>query len=272
MIESLVEKIRERQVILFVGAGVSANLQVSTYSQMMAQAAKDLGFEPEEFMAHGDYLQLAEYYVLQRKIGPMRSWMDRAWHNQSVDITKSEIHRAIVDLDVPIIYTFNYDRWLETAYDTFRGKDSYVKIVNVRDLTRICDGKTQIVKFHGDLDDDESIVLTESSVYERFEFESPLDLKLRSDTLAKSLLFIGYSMSDHNIRYLIWKLHRLWEASEWSDARPPSYLFLTRSNPVLERVLESRGIECITSDTEDPGEGLRKFLCELRDAAKQPAS
>lgn len=271
MIESLVQRLRERQVILFIGAGVSANLQVSTYAQMMEQAGKDLGFEPDHFMQYGDFLQLAEYYVLQRKIGPLRSWMDRAWHSEAVDITKSEIHRAIVDLDVPIIYTFNYDRWLESAYETFRGKDSYIKIVNVKDLTRNTDGKTQIVKFHGDLDDDESIVLTESSVFERFEFESPLDLKLRSDTLAKSLLFIGYSMSDHNIRYLIWKLHKLWERSKWSEARPLSYLFLTRANPVLENVLESRGIRCIRSEEKDPGQGLLKFLCELRDAVKQPA-
>ena len=67
--------------------------------------------------------------------------------------------------------------------------------------------KTQIIKFHGDFDDDSSLVLTESSFFIALDFESPLDIKLRSDSLEKSLLFIGYSLSDINIRYMLYKLH-----------------------------------------------------------------
>ena len=53
------------------------------------------------------------------------------------------------------------------------------------------DGVTRILKLHGDLDNENSLVLTETSYFERLPFESPVDIKLRSDTLGKSILFIG---------------------------------------------------------------------------------
>jgi hypothetical protein len=43
--------------------------------------------------------------------------MDKEWHNDDIKIKDSEIHKLIVDLDIPIIYTTNYDRWIEKAYE-----------------------------------------------------------------------------------------------------------------------------------------------------------
>ena len=40
---------------------------------------------------------------------------------------------------------------------------------------------THIVKFHGTFDDDASLVLTESSYFDRLEFESAIDIKLRAN-------------------------------------------------------------------------------------------
>lgn len=78
---------------------------------------------------------------------------------------------------------------------------SIQKISSVSDIAKIDNNKTQIIKFHGDFDDDSSIVLDETSYFQRLEFETPLDIKFRSDVLGKSVLFIGYSLSDINIRY-----------------------------------------------------------------------
>jgi len=116
---------------------------------------------------------------------------------------------------------------------------------------------------HGDLDDDTSLVLTETSYFERLAFESPLDIKLRSDTLGKSILFIGYSLSDINIRYLLYKLHRLWSESEYAPVRPKSYIFLTRPNPIQEAILEERGITPVVSEIDDQGAGLTAFVEKL---------
>jgi hypothetical protein len=258
-LKELSDAIKARNVILFVGGGVSMNLGLPSWEELIEKLAEDLGYDKDLYKTLGDPLVLAEYYKLTKGIGPLRSWMDRKWHNlEQVDITKSAIHRLIVELDFPIIYTTNYDRWIEFAFDAY--SKEYVKIADVSDIKDIKEGKTQIIKFHGDFDNDSSIVLTESSYFDRLDFEKPLDIKLRADVLGRSILFIGYSLSDINIRFLLYKLNKLWEQANNTDAKPKSFMLLMKPNPVQERVLENRGIVTIISQNKDPRKGLTHFL------------
>ena len=259
MIEPLIDALRSRQVILFIGAGISRNLGLPSWAELIHEMAKQLDYDPKVFEGHGDYLELAEYYKLQKtSMGPLRSWMDRTWHGNEERVDRSPVHQAIVSLRVPIIYTTNYDRWIEITFQ--RRREKFIKIANVGDFVRIKDGETQVVKLHGDFDDDQSLVLTETSYFERLSFESPLDIKLRSDSIGKSILFLGYSLSDINIRYLLYKLHCLWDESGFAAARPKSYVFLSRPNPVHEAILQNRGIFPIVSKVDDPQSGLVEFL------------
>jgi hypothetical protein len=261
-VEKLLEAVRSRNVILFVGGGVSANLGLPDWQGLIRRVAAELGLEAERFHGFSDYLALAEYYLEEKgSLEPLLSWMDRAWHSPEQDISRSEIHRLIVELSPPIIYTTNYDRWLEKSFAHYGG--SYARIADVADFTAIRDDVTQIVKFHGDFNYPGSVVFTESSYFDRLAFESPLDIKLRSDMLCRTILFIGYRLSDINIRYLLYKLQRLWEWSLCSEKRPPSYLFLPSPNPVQESVLRRRGIVTLVAESTDPGEGLRLFLERL---------
>jgi SIR2-like domain len=257
---------RKRNLLLFVGAGVSASLGIPTYDLLIDHLAEELGYEPKIFRTLGDYMTLAEYYLLEKKsLGPLRSWMDKEWHSSEIDVRTSEIHRLIVNLDSPLIYTTNYDSWLERAHDAF--KKPFTKIANVGDIAKATADRTQIVKFHGDFEDDKSIVLSESSYLDRLSFESPLDVKLRSDVLGKAVLFIGYSLSDINLRYLLYRLQKQWAGTVYEDLRPESYIFLTRPNEILEKVLMSRGVTAVVSDDDDHAVGLEKFLAELNSAA-----
>lgn len=266
MIDTLIQAVRARQAILFVGAGVSRQLGLPSWSELIAEMAKQLDYDPAVFQSQGGYLELAEYYKIKKTtMGSLRSWMDRTWHTEEEKVDHSRIHQAILGLRFPLIYTTNYDRWLEIAFR--RSKQEFTKVANVGNFTSIRDGITQIIKLHGDLDDDDSLVLTETSYFERLAFESPLDIKLRSDTIGKSILFVGYSLSDINIRYLLYKLHRLWDESEFVAARPKSYIFLTRPNAVQEVILEERGIIPIVSEIDDESESLTAFMEKLlRDA------
>ena len=64
------------------------------------------------------YQTLAEYDRITRgSIGSLRSWMDLTWSVSPDEIRESALHRLIVELDFPIIYTTNYDRNLEVAFD-----------------------------------------------------------------------------------------------------------------------------------------------------------
>ena len=260
-IEELKEAIRRKDVILFVGAGVSKNLGLPTFSELIDEVANLIGYDPEIFKTLSNYQSLVEFYYLKRKtIGDLRSYMDQKWHNiDEAKLDATSIYKNIVDLNFPIIYTTNYDSWIERAFKHY-GKE-YCKIVGVKDFIDIKEDVTQIVKFHGDFSDDSSIVLTESSYFERLEFNSPLDIKLRSDMLGKTILYIGYSLEDINMRFLLYKLSKIWE--KYKDIRPASYIFLTKPNEVEEKILASRGVKPIVSDYDNPGEGLTHFLDEL---------
>lgn len=261
--DELISSYRDRNVILFVGAGVSKNLGLPTWSELIDHIAKELGYDPEIYKSFGESLALAEYYRVKKgSIGPLRSWMDTNWHSEKVDLAGSKIHKLIVNSKFPIIYTTNYDRWIEKSFELYQKR--FTKIAGVSDIPLIKDGVTQVIKFHGDFDNDDTIVLDESSYYERLEFETPLDIKLRSDVLGKSVLFIGYSLTDVNLRFLFYKLAKLWKTNNGGGVQPRSYVFTHRPNPIQEAILDQWGINMITSKEDDPQKALQEFLEKFR--------
>lgn len=250
------------KLILFAGAGASANLGLPSWNELISKLAYELNYDSDVFSSYGNYLALAEFYRRKKgTIGPLRSWMDREWHKSSINIGDSDIHRLIALGNFAKIYTTNYDRWLEFAHDFH--KVPFFKVANVADLVALSDSQRQIVKFHGDFDDDASIVLDETSYFERLDFESPLDIKLRHDVLGNSVLFVGYSITDMNIRLLFYRLTKMWGRHALASARPKSYLFTNRPNPVAEEILGHWGIEMVVSDEDDRKKALTDFLTTL---------
>jgi hypothetical protein len=262
--EDLAIAIRERRAILFAGAGLSMSVGLPSWQQLMNHIGEELGMSSADAIGHGtSYHMLAEYYRIQRgSIGPLRSWMDRHWTISAKKVRSSRLHEIIVALGFPIIYTTNYDRNIEAAFEAHRRE--YVKIASARDIAKAREDVTQIVKFHGDFDDDASLVITETDYFDRLAFESPLDIKLRSDALGKTVLFVGYSMTDINIRLLLHNLSRTWEKSGYSNERPSSFAFLGRPNPVQQAILAQWGVTALWGEGEDPESDLLKFLGSLQ--------
>ena len=97
----------------------------------------------------------------------------------------------------------------------------------------------------------------------RLDFDTPLDIKLRADVLGNSVLFVGYSLNDINIRLLFYRLTEMWGSSSLATARPKSYVFTNRPNPVAKEVLGHWGIEMIVSEEDAPGKALTDFLQQL---------
>jgi hypothetical protein len=265
----LIEAIRRRAAYLFVGAGVSISVGLPSWQTFIEHLESELGFDSGSAAERQyTYQMLADYYVLQQgSIGGLRSWMDRTWSVSTERVARSELHKLIVGLDFPVIYTTNYDRNLEVAYEQLG--HPYTKIGNAKDIALAEPGRTQIVKFHGDFDDDASLVLTETDYFDRLSFESPLDVKFRSDALGHTLLFVGYSMSDMNIRLLLHKLWQTWERSGQSAARPSSFVFTPDPNPVQEAVLARWGLTVISGTGGAPEMELGAFLQQLAEATKR---
>src|SRR3954468_21084032 len=261
----LADSIKRRHAILFVGAGVSMTVGLPSWRSLVDHLLKELDLGPDLIDGMNDgYQMLAEFYRLkQGGLGALRSWLDRNWKVASDRVSESKLHKLIVELDFPAIYTTNYDRNLETAFEV-HGKP-YAKIANAKQIADAADGVTHIIKYHGDFDDDSSLVLTETDFLDRLSFDSPLDIKFRADALGRTILFIGYSMSDPNIRLLLHSIWRTWERSGHKAHRPPSFVFMPSSNPVQEAILAHWGITLITPERGSCRDDvLTTFLADIR--------
>jgi len=263
-LDELANSVRQRKTILFAGAGLSMGVGLPSWSQLVDRLAADAGLD-EHQKERSTYQTLAEYYRV--KHGDFRSlidWMKHTWTVSREQVVRSDIHRLVVEFDFPLIYTTNYDTNIEMAFEAF-GRP-YTKICSARDVARAPSGVAQIVKFHGDFEDADSIVIGESDYFGRLTFDAPLDIKLRADALGHSLLFIGYSMSDVNIRYLLHRLRQTWDDARQQNSRPPSFLFDARPSPVEAAVLGQWGVRVLSMDDADPGAAVLKFLRQLKQA------
>jgi hypothetical protein len=268
----LTEMIKHRRVIPFLGAGFSAALKLPEWDKLLSSVAGEIEgcmpYDEVKKCCNGDPLQIAEYYLIlcDHSIGPIRHAISRSLQSTSSPL-ESGAHVELINLGAPHIYTTNYDELIEGAY---RQLEQPVEVVALPKHVATASGnRTQVVKYHGDLRHESTLVLTESSYYARLDFESPMDLKFRSDLLGKSVLFIGYSFRDINIRIIWFKLMRMMKDIPQGD-RPSSYIVRFGRNPVLEKLYEEVGIKTIVLDAnneahtiEDKSRILDDFMFQL---------
>jgi hypothetical protein len=274
----LVDMIVQRRLIPFIGAGFSAPFQLPNWDLLLHRIADEietsLSYAEIKTACNDDPLQIAEYLFLKsdRSIGPIRHKMSLELQC-AMDPVLSPSHVELVNLGAPQIYTTNYDDIIE---NTFRRLDiPYNVIALPKHVAAANTQRTQIVKYHGDLRHENTLVLTESSYYTRLDFESPMDLKFRSDLLGKSVLFMGYSFRDLNIRVIWFKLMRMMKDIPEGD-RPRSYIVRFEKNPVLELLYESVGLRTIVLDPDNTAKDPKamnalfaNFMFDLSAAASQ---
>lgn len=257
------DALKQRTVVLFVGSGVSANLGLPSWGGLIDSMAGDLKINSSLFARLGSFPELAEYHALETGgRSSLARKLQASWQKSDSDLLNSATHSVISTLPLELIYTTNYDDFIERSLE-LNGK-SVRTIITPNDM--ITDGvrDVEVIKFHGDLKHPESMVVSEADYFERLKFEAPLDVRLRADLLRYNFLFIGYSLSDTNIRNMLFRLNSIRQG----DARTPatktrSFIFTNRLNPVQSKIFESWGVETVLSDEDSAGVGLLKFLNQI---------
>ncbi|WP_162260186.1 SIR2 family protein [Terrabacter sp. Root181] len=275
MIDSAPPELQQAQadgrLIPFVGAGLSMSLGLPSWTDLLRSVSAKISgipdFDEINASCGGDPLKAAEYlYVATGKeIGPLRQKISNVISRPDVDASTSSAHVELVNLNASRIYTTNYDDLIERTFDALNA--SYQLIATPRHISQSLATGTQIIKFHGDLQWETSLVFTESSYFERLQFESPLDVKFRSDLLGNSVLFLGYGFSDTNVRVMWHRLMSMMRGVE-SDERPKSYIVRVDRNPVREALDAAAGIETVVltdAIADDLNVRMSRFLAELRE-------
>lgn len=208
------EKANNSKLIVFVGAGVSCNVDGmpdwNTLICKMAEAIKysrcsfcrnkskgcDAFCEVKEKYFADEFLKIPQYVYNKSKKLYNQVLVDNI---RDVDVD-APLSNAIVELDPVHIITTNYDRLIENCESAKR--DNFEVIVNDKDLLRSKKNK-YIIKMHGDVRQPETIVLKESDYLEYSQKHVLIEMFVKSLLANHTILFLGYSLNDYNIKLII---------------------------------------------------------------------
>lgn len=256
-LEELAKLIRERKVLLFIGAGISASIGFPTWNSLISELGKKQGYEDRIFNCYGDNMMLAEYVSLENseEVYEQIERIFKVTPEIKNKLLLSEIYELIYKLDFPVIYTTNYDALLETYYFA-EGRD-FDKVVNIEDMKETDLNRTRIMKFHGDIDDRESIVLSESQYFKRMDFQHFMDVQLQADMLKYHILFLGYSLADINVKLL------LYYGRKRNNDKMQAYIYTSTPNQVQKDVFNKNGITTFSGRDAEKQFGTLQFLKKL---------
>ena len=65
LLDELAQDVVDKKIIPFVGAGLSRNLGMPEWDELINRVAEDLDIDPDILKLQGDFLQIAEYHVIK---------------------------------------------------------------------------------------------------------------------------------------------------------------------------------------------------------------
>ncbi|MEO7328368.1 MAG: SIR2 family protein [Minicystis sp.] len=259
----------EQRLIPFLGAGFSAPLALPSWKELIRWMSAHLDFDPDLFELHGRPEQLAGFFERARDpdLRDFVAEMKARFHAPEIEARRaaSVQHQALARRAFPTIYTTNYERHIERALRD-AGRDA-MTLATLADFQRALPrGTCQVIKFHGDLEHPETVVLTEAHFFDRMKLDAAPDQRLRADLLGNAFIFLGYSFNDVNLRY-IW--HRMNRLRRESGARGPvpaerrAYWATFGAGLVQPSLLEAWDIDVITLDPTNKSQSVVDLLDAL---------
>lgn len=240
VIKEIIEGILTFKIIPFFGAGMSKPCKAFDWAEIILELKKEFNPSTDNFLA------VAQEYEDKFGRAKLISRLKEMCKLKRFDSVSLENHMKILAMNPPIIYTTNYDNAIEESANQLLR--NYKKVVNLKDVVDSKHGENQIIKFHGDFSDDDSIVFTRNDYDRRLKAdENPLDILFRSQILGKSVLFLGYGFGDENIDYIFKKHIELYGGNNL----PKSYIISFEQNEAKEKELKEKNIVTLVLDSVD---------------------
>jgi len=264
---------RDGRILPLIGAGVSASVEWTegsetkrgpSWSGLVEQAAHELGFDSAELLrVRGTDLQILEYYKL-RFSGHTRltNWLLLNMRPPDDAIKASAIHRELAAMDKCMtLYTTNFDDFVERSLALY---GRAYQAVAIEEHMRPSPSTTEVIKFHGDWNHPDRMVLTESDYEKRMEFRSMMDRRLWSDLLNRSLLFLGYSFRDPNVAYLFRQVKEQFAGLPNTSSGRRAYIVIQEPSKFERRLFQERNIEVIAIEGPGRTDAIAELLNDIR--------
>jgi formylglycine-generating enzyme required for sulfatase activity len=203
----LVRSLRSGDCIPFIGAGISRQAGLPLWGHTVEKAvSRILGSLParsraqeKSFLANASALEVFERCKI---VLPPNEYYSFLLDQFACGHEPTDLHRAIARLPAPFFVTTNFDPLLELAIQETSGRAPLVCTRYDHIVLAQSRPKPFVVKLHGTIQDVHSIVIAESD-YDSLEINHPTFLDFMRSTLdMKVVLFLGYSLSDPDLRAL----------------------------------------------------------------------
>ena len=277
------EKAELGKLVIFVGAGVSRNVEgMPSWNELIQKMAKAIDYSKckscrcKSEACEENCTLKSEYSTDELLKIPQYAYnADQELYNRILKETFSKVEvdaplsSAIFDINPAHIITTNYDDLLESSQNIFR--EQYQVVITDKDLLSAQKSK-YIIKMHGDVLAQESIVLKEQDYLDYSQKHILLELFIKSLLTDHVVLFLGYSLNDYNIKLIIsWLnymrsqngvLHKNWRVGyivldqEQVDAVEETYF--SCNNIEVININKLQPIQCIPESLKD-GKGRRLY-------------
>ena len=273
---ALLSYVRDRRCVLFVGAGLSRAAGYPGWRGLMETVVRETIKHATVGSAKGELTKLLEAGRYPELADQCREILGRSRFTALLreELGKSvsppeATHRPIVETPYAAIVTTNFDTLLEDAYA--RWSDEGVPKAPTgaqlgRHGTLLLDRAFFILKAHGTLHDEESLVFT-SEDYRRITHANPaFQSMMAAILLTHAVLFVGYSLADPNFRLLLEG-----QLAVFGSQAPPRYALMEGVGTLEAQILRrTAGIEVI-SYPHGEHESVASFLRTIVSAAQLQA-
>lgn len=237
MTNEIINAMNNDSLIIFVGAGVSANSGLPTWNQLINILRKDLGIDEKE----EDNLKVAQYYY--------DMWGKQRYFQKISDIftpyvnaPTNEIHDEILKIQPRHLITTNYDSLIEKKIN--EGVTKYSVIKSDLDIP-YAQVNRFLIKMHGDLNM-KNIVLKEND-YLDYQVNFPMiSTLIKSLIMNNTILFIGYSLGDTTFN----SIFRLIQNTFGENAKKSYFYTPNKPKEVVKEYYKKKGLHVLSSEQE----------------------
>ncbi|MDU5509815.1 SIR2 family protein [Enterococcus gilvus] len=211
-LKGIVSALSQEDCILFIGSGISLWSKIPSWKQLIQELADFVENQGEnnelvlKELESGDLLQAASY-----GLDKLSSVQASTFFKQSCRIGISEphsIHNKIINLGPTSFITTNYDTLLEDSIRKWCDKKN-IDVVTNRQLTEMANivqsnSKNFIYKFHGDVNDVASIILTREQyrvLLPQGERHNAMET-LKTLLISRPVVYLGFGLRDPDFLYL----------------------------------------------------------------------
>ncbi len=190
---------------VFLGSGLSRQSGYVGWSDLLKKFVKQIGLKINK---EQDLISLAQYYVNNKKdVFELKRYVCKVFDKNK---KFNDNHFLLASLPLDSYWTTNYDLLLEQVLEYREIK--YNKIVKDCDLRKnINSNPIWLYKMHGDVNDENSIVITKQDYENYYDDYEMLIAKLKSEICTKTFLFLGYSISDPNVMHILARARKVFD-------------------------------------------------------------